>query len=134
MLSLNLNWNLPHIIIIIIIIIVIIIIIIIIIIILLWRVPRGTPYDGLYGKTPPEKGLPPSEEFITKFTSLLIPYTCNINYWAFIMSEFFMAFGWDMRIFRRKSVVDDVVFGFFYFFNFFRHSHLWAIQVCNKCK
>ena len=35
-----------------------------------------------------------------------------------------MAFGRDMRIFRRKSVVDDVVFVVFYFFYFFRHSHL----------
>ena len=32
------------------------------------------------------------------------------------MSEFFMVFGWDIRIFRRKSVVDDVVSVFFFFF------------------
>ena len=30
------------------------------------------------------------------------------------MWEFFMAFGWDMRIFRRKSVVDDVLLFFIF--------------------
>ena len=59
MLSLDLNLNLLHIITIIIIIIIIIIVIIIINIMILWRVARGTPYDGLYGKAPPEKGYPP---------------------------------------------------------------------------
>ena len=124
MLSLNLNLNLLHIIT-----IIIIIIIVIIVIMILWRVPRGTSNDGLYGEVPPEKGYPrppppptssSGEEFITKFMSLLIPYTCNMNYWAFIISEFFMVFGWGMKIFRRKSVDDGVISVFFFVLFFFQ--------------
>jgi len=57
MLSLDLNLNLLHIITIIIIII-INIIIVIIVIMRLWRVPRGTPYDGLFGGVISKKGYP----------------------------------------------------------------------------
>ena len=59
-----------------------------------WPIWEGSTRKGV----PP----PPCEEFITKFTSSLIPYTCNMNYWAFIMSEVFFGFWMRYEDFLKK--------------------------------
>lgn len=88
---------------------------------ILWRVPRGTPYDGLYGKAPPEKGYPsptpppPVKSSLQNLRhySYLTPVIWIIE--LSLCQSFFLVFGWDMRIFWRKSVVDDVVSVCFFF-------------------
>ena len=78
-----------------------------------WPIWEGSTRKGVPLPSPP----PPREEFITKFTSSLIPYTCNMNYWAFIMSEFFFGFWLRYEDFLKKISRWWCCFCFFFFFS-----------------